>query len=210
MDTLEERKLWGKKRYALVFGGAFILYNLLSGGGCIIERTDSLSTLDGVAIVQLTDDISVRLSETPTTKNVSVPFFFYYVNRTYPFRLLFCGSTPGEFISVEDKKSLAWINSGRLKPRWDKRIVVTEVRYYRQSVNGASASVPPTVFTASSWNDIIIPEPGEWTVESKGYMEVWKGETKQMIFPTMTIHPTKSGDIDVQGFLWHELAQPWP
>ena len=68
-----------KKRKLAIFGGGglFILYNIISGGGFVIEKTDGLATLGEVADAQLTDGASVYLKETPTTKRFFVPFVFY-------------------------------------------------------------------------------------------------------------------------------------
>ena len=68
-----------KKRKLAIFGGGglFILYNIISGGGFVIEKTDSLAILGVVADAQLTDGASVYLKETPTTTRFFVPFVFY-------------------------------------------------------------------------------------------------------------------------------------
>lgn len=199
----------GKRRVVLISGGLFILYNLVSGGGYVIENTDSLSTLNGVAEAKLTDETKVWLAETPTTKRIYVPFVFYYLRETYPFHLRFYGSTISEDTWVTDEKQLYGLSQlYKFNPKYtgppiplescmpEHTIVVTEVLYHRQP-DGSQAANDPPVFKVSSWGEIVITEPGEWIVESKGYEKHRRGEKKPVTFPTMTIRPTASGRIRV-------------
>ena len=176
-----------KRKLAIFGGGLFILYNIISGGGFVIEKTDSLATLGAVADAQLTDGASVYLQEIPTTKRFFVPFVFYYVHKTYPFRFQFYGSTRDGSIRVSDRD-----------PRLGDRgvnVVVTEVVYYRKQDDTQTSTTSP-VFKASSWGEIVIRKPGEWIVESKGYV-IKDGEKKLLTFPTMTIRQTEHGRIQI-------------
>lgn len=182
-----------KKRKLAIFGGGglFVLYNIISGGGFVIEKTDSLATLGAVADAQLTDGASVYLKETPTTKRFFVPFVFYYFHNTYPFRLRFYGSTRDGSIRVSDRDL-------RLGDR-GVNVVVTEVLYYRKLDDTQTSTTSP-VFKASSWKEIVIRKPGEWIVESKGYVSK-DGEKNLLTFPTMTIRQTEHGRIQIsRGF----------
>jgi len=202
----------GKRRVVLISSGLFILYNLISGGGYVIVRADSLSTLDGVAEAKLTNGTKVWLAETPTTRRFYIPFVFYYLRETYPFHLRFYGSTiDGNTVVTDHKQLIAFNQLWRFNPNYtgprnaDQEphfspgttyIVVTEVQYHRQP-DDSQAMIDLPVFKASSWGEIVITEPGEWIVESKGYIRNKRGETQELTFPTMTIRPTESGSIRV-------------
>lgn len=186
-----------KTRKLAIFGagGLFVLYNILSGGGCVIERTDSLATKGVVARAQLTDGASVYLKETPTTKRFFVPFVFYYIHKTYPFQLRFYGSTrDGSIIVTTEEASRAGTN-----------VVVTEVLYYEKP-DDTQTSTTSRVFKAASWKEINIPEPGEWIVESKGYVKSRGEEKKLLTFPTMTIRQKEHGRIRISGLLSYSLS----
>jgi hypothetical protein len=201
----------GKKYIPLLAGALFILYNLVSGGGYLVEKTDSLSTLNGVAEAKLTDGASVWLAETPTSNRFCVPFVFYYVRKTYPFHLRFNATGDGN-TAVTDHKRLAGLSQlSRFNPDYKGPpisamsclaeyhryvIVVTEVLYHRKPDDSQVTNNRP-VFKVSSWDEIVITEPGEWIVESNGYVRNKSGETKQLTFPTMTIRPTESGRMRV-------------
>jgi len=211
----------GRKRFVLLSGGLFILYNLVSGGGYLVEDTDSLASIDGVAEARLTDGAKVWLAETPTTRGLYVPFVFYYVRETYPFHLRFYGSTyDGNTFVTDEKQLIAFNQLWRFNPNYtgprtvDQEphfspgttyIVVTEVQYHRQPDDSQVTDASP-VYKASSWAEIVITEPGEWIVESKGYVRDKRGETKQLTFPTMTIRPTQSGQIRIWRFIDHVVA----
>ena len=202
----------GRTRFAMLSGGLFILYNLVSGGGYLVEDTDSLASIDGVAEARLTDGAKVWLAETPTTRGFYIPFVFYYVRETYPFHLRFYGSTiDGNTVVTDHKQLIAFNQLWRFNPNYtgprnvDQEphfwpgatyIVVTEVQYHRQP-DDSQAMIDLPVFKASSWGEIVITEPGEWIVESKGYVRNKRGETQELTFPTMTIRPTESGSIRV-------------
>ena len=202
----------GKRRVVLISSGLFILYNLISGGGYVIVNADSLSTLDGVAEAKLTDRTKVWLAETPTTRRFYIPFVFYYLRETYPFHLRFYGSTiDGNTVVTDHKQLIAFNQLWRFNPNYtgprnvDQEphfspgttyIVVTEVQYHRQPDDSQATDAPP-VFKVSSWGEIVITEPGEWIVESRGYIRNKRGETQELTFPTMTIRPTESGSIRV-------------
>lgn len=51
------------------------------------------------------------------------------------------------------------------------------------------------VITVDSWADIVIPEQGDWVVESKGYVRDRDGQESELTFPTMTIRQTLHGRI---------------
>ena len=211
----------GRKRFVLLSGGLFILYNLVSGGGYLVEDTDSLASIDGVAEARLTDGAKVWLAETPTTRGFYVPFVFYYVRKTYPFHLRFYGSTTdGNTVVTDEKQLIAFNQLWRFNPNYkgprnvDQEphfspgttyILVTEVQYHRQP-DGSQVTDAPPMHRASSWAEIVITEPGEWIVESKGYIRNERGETKQLTFPTMTIRPTQSGQIRIWRYIDHVVA----
>ena len=202
----------GKRRVVLISSGLFILYNLISGGGYVIVNADSLSTLDGVAEAKLTNEAKVWLAQTPTTRRFYIPFVFYYLRETYPFHLRFYGSTiDGNTVVTDHKQLIAFNQLWRFNPNYtgprnvDQEphfspgttyIVVTEVQYHRQPDDSQATDAPP-VFKVSSWGEIVITEPGEWIVESRGYIRNKRGETQELTFPTMTIRPTESGSIRV-------------
>ena len=212
----------GKKRIPLISGGLFILYNLVSGGGYVIVKADSLSTMDGVAEARLTNETRVWLAQTPTVGRFYIPFVFYYLRETYPFQLRFYGSTiDGNTVVTDHKQLIAFNQLWRFNPNYtgprnvDQEphfslgttyIVVTEVQYHRQPDNSQVTNDPP-VFKASSWGEIVITEPGEWIVESRGYIRNKRGETQELTFPTMTIRPTESGSTRVSRGVSYVVSQ---
>ena len=169
-----------KLRKLAIFGGSFVLYNVISGGGLVIQKYDSLAAQG----IQLTDGVRVYFNTTPTTKQFFVPFVFYYFRETYPFRIRPVRSTTGGY---------------------DRRVVVTEVLYHR-TPDDAQPSVAVARVKVSSWNEIVISEPGEWIVESRGYVETKDGEKRMLSFPTMTIREKERGRIRLRRFIEYVIS----
>ena len=184
-----------RKRKAMVFGGVFVLYNVVSGGGILIERSDSLATLGSVAKAELTDEAGVYLKETPTTTAFYIPFVFSYIRRTYPFQLRYYGSTRDGSVRVSEAD----------KPGPGTDVVVTGVRWYRKPDDG-QAPERSAMFHASTWNGITIPEPGEWIIESNGFVSRGDGQKEPLTFPAMTVRPTIRDRFRVTGLLYHILS----
>ena len=177
----------------LIAGGLFVLYNIASGGGVLIERSDSLATLGSVAKAKLTDEASVYLKQSPTTTEFYVPFVFSYVRHTYPFRLRYYGSTRDGSVRVSEAE----------RPGIGTNVVVTGVRWYRKPAEGAE---PAEVFHGSTWNRIVIPEPGEWVIESDGFVSRDGREKEMLTFPTMTVRPTLRGRFRLTGLVYYVLS----
>ena len=54
----------------------------------------------------------------------------------------------------------------------------------------------------------MIPGPGEWVIESEGYVRREGGEPEPLSFPPMTVRPTED-HVRVTGFLYY-LASKFP
>ncbi|MDQ3333254.1 MAG: hypothetical protein M3552_21840 [Planctomycetota bacterium] len=184
-----------KRRKLLILGGSFLLYNIVSGGGILIERSDSLATLGSVAEAELTDEAGVYLKQTPTTTEFYIPFVFSYVRHTYPFQLRFYGSTRDSSTRVTEADM----------PGSGTDVVVTGVRWYRKT-DGNHAPEASAVYHGSTWNGVSIPEPGEWVIESDGFVSRDDGEKEMLTFPTMTVRPTIRDRFRVTGLLYYMLS----
>ena len=186
-----------RRRKLLLFGGLFLAYNVATGGGLVVERTDSLSTLGSVTEAKLTDDASVYLKATPATSYFCIPLVFYYFRETYPFELRYYGSTRDGSVHVSEAE----------RPEFATNVVVTGVRWYRKPDDGRAPD-PSAVFHGSTWDGIVIPGPGEWVIESEGYVRREGGEPEPLSFPPMTVRPTED-HVRVTGFIYY-LASNLP
>jgi hypothetical protein len=185
-----------KKRVRLGLAlGVLALYAIATGGGFVVIRRDSLASSGLVAKVDLTDGASVYLKQTPTTRTLPIPLLIYYVRETYPFRLRFYGSTRDGSITVSDRPF-----DGA-----ETNVVVTEVTYYREP-DAFSEAEKIEGFRVQSWKDIVIPEPGNWKVHSRGYVRYPDGHREELTFPTMTIRPTQRGQVEVVRFISYLLS----
>jgi len=177
-----------KKRYpVLILAGLFVLYTWVFGGGILIEKSPLEDIRwDGInlAEVKLTDSCSARLTGRPTTNRFHIPFFFHSIHTTYPIQIWSTGF---------------WCQ--------ESEVLVTEVVYHC-SPNDAHSTTRPSIFSATSWEEIVITEPGEWIVETKGYLINRKKEKMPIKFPVMTIRLPARNHIFVKtlyGLLWTRL-----
>lgn len=177
-----------RRRFLMLLLLVGLPYELLSGGGILVVRKDSLATLGEVAECRLTPSHKVYLKETPTTWIIPIPLVIYFQRQTYPFKLRYYGSTRSGDFRVTDEKGTRWTSG------FKSVVVVTDVKYYRKSHEEAAVHV-------GSWADIVIPEPGTWLVESKGYIQDKEEGRTELTFPTMTIEPTLHGRFSVHNAL---------
>ncbi|NNM03941.1 MAG: hypothetical protein HKO65_02465 [Gemmatimonadetes bacterium] len=181
-----------RKRKILFGLGVLVLYNILTGGGPVYLSRDRLETFgqDGepVRLVELVDGANVYFAETPTTRAIGVPFVVYYVRKSYPFRIRYYGSTRDGSITVSDRPFEG--------P--ETNVVVTDVRYYRES-ELPHEQKRGEVFRVNSWSEIVIAEPGVWTVESRGYVRYGDGSREELDFPTVTLRPGEERRLEVMG-----------
>lgn len=184
-----------RNRKLLLFVVLFLLYNVVSGGGLVVVHSDSLSTLGSVAKAQLTEEASIYLKQTPTTKQFYAPFVCSYVRHTYPFKLRYYGSTRDGSIRVSEVE----------RDGDATNVVVTGVRWYRRPADGMK---PAEVFHGSTWNGILIPGPGEWIIESEGYVVKRQSDEREpLTFPSMTVRPTIEDQVRVTGLIYYFFSQ---
>lgn len=215
----------GKKHRVLIPGIVLVLYNVVAGGGILVERTHGWTANDsfmGVNLAELTIEHygSLALKGSPTTNRVYIPFVIYYVHTTCPVHVftqdLFWGNA-----SVVDSRMLENWNRLRFNKNLQypvtpesflalsyRVIFIEEVRWYRGTAGSSSESKPET-FKGASWSDIAIPGPGEWSIETKGCEINRSKERERIAFPAVTIRLEDKPLTRVKGcfgFMWQDFS----
>jgi hypothetical protein len=223
--TLLRNVTWGKKHRVLIPGMVLVLYNVVAGGGILIERTHGWTANDsfmGVNLAEITlkNYGSLALKGSPTTKRVYIPFVLYYVHTAYPVHVFTQDFFWGNASVVDDRVLENWnrlrFNKNLQYPVTPESflalsyrvIFVEEVRWYRGTADTSSAS-KPEAFKGSSWSAIALPGPGEWSIETRGCEINRSKEKEEIAFPVVTIRLEDKSLTRVKGcfgFMWQDFS----